>query len=436
MRSYVCLPVMLSNIPGSRSVYLVAAQHIWIMLDVRTPLLRVYSTGLHALCVVLGITDASETIHKCALYAICVLSGALCGVSAALLHMLVREHNVARAVAHAASIVRDAMYHKPDSVARNAAHVNAHVAAHNQNAQLWRCVFGGLIVVGTLLQTFLSGKDALRITEMRKLATRNAILPALSNTRYLFVPYVCALATASLSQGQSGTRVSLLAFSVFEFAQAASYLYNIAMDLIASKQIVFAKRLYFAYVACSVTVPALISDCFARFAVLDGVNGYEMLLFATVITLWLSLFVAQHRHYSLARLFMEVWPNGKLVPEDAPSTENAALETCDNFADATSVVVRDADARVFTICLTDDFNMYNHLHTPAVKGEGAPFGVRVSLAGAGLRMFDATFEENESATRAMIGRLFLWRCLWGVQLAALAVHGSAILLLANLFYSM
>jgi hypothetical protein len=388
---------------------------------IRAGCVRLYSDTLHTLCVLLGITDGSDRLHRVVLYATCIAAAGLNGAAVAVCEQLVKHQNeLQRAVSGFTHT------HAPmDRIA----------IAHALNAALLCCVFCAMIVVAALLQMWIAGRDALQVLKLRECALRNDVLVHTWWTRYMLVPTSCALATAALSQGHGGTRVSLMAFSVFEFAQAAAFLFTLAIDLMAAGHSAFADRAYFAYLACAFSVPALVGDSFARFAVLDGVDFYEVLLFFAAGSLWLALFVAQHRHYSLANLFMRVWPQGQFIIAQAPENRKKQRDDTSNHAndspDASTVVVHDADKRVFTICLTDDFNMYNHLHTPDKKTESHSFGLRVSLAGAGLRMFDATFADNERATRSMIGRLFLWRITWGVQVCALGVLGAALLLLLH-----
>lgn len=400
--------------------------------------MRLYSNTLHTLCILLGLTDGSDRLHQVVLYCSCVVAAALNGAALSLCEQLVQTQQQLQ------HVVQKLVHSHSKHIA----------AAHALNAALLRCVFCAMIVVAALLQVWIAGRDGLQVLKMRKAASRNDVLMYTWWTRYMLVPASCALATAALSQGHGGTRISLMAFSVFEFAQAAAFLFTLAMDLVATKQLAFADRAYFAYIACAFSVPALVGDSFARFAVLDGVDFYEALLFATAATLWLVLFAAQHRHYCLAKLFMRVWPHGRLVEKDSEHSaehslkENSFIQSKQSAVECTSVeatpttsprpspgastvIVRDADQRVFTICLTDDFNMYNHLHTPDKHAANASFGLRVSLAGAGLRMFDVTFADNERATRSMIGRLFLWRTTWGVQVCALGVLAAALLLLLH-----
>jgi hypothetical protein len=169
-----------------------------------------------------------------------------------------------------------------------------------------------MIVVAALLKMWIAGRDALQVLKLREDARKNDVLLRMWWTRYMLVPTSCALATALMtaiplqcdSAGIASCMVvnasdALMVFSVFEFAQAAAFFFTFAIDLIAAGQTAFADRAYFVYLACTFSVPVLMGGTFARFAVFDGVDSYGALLFASAACLWLALFVAQHRHYSL-----------------------------------------------------------------------------------------------------------------------------------------
>jgi hypothetical protein len=413
-------------------------------------LIAMYRKCLHNLCVLSGVTDASTKSHKIALRvwvvvyvlltSLAVHVTFLLGLHASRIHDLSMksQHNtVPMALPHMHIVYS----HDPTfNVSTHADFLQTLQQSNNMYALNAFVVAFGLtllLVASLTFHIFL----AFQVNVLRELATHNTSLVKLGFMRYVQVPGVLSLSVALLSgvtESHFGSRAVLVTFVVFQMIQLSVWLFDLVFEVreplryAATNERQILQRLHYASLIVHFSTACFLIDLFVRRITMlsDLQAGHEdVLLFLSSIFLWGSFVFTHCRLNTLSSLFESVWP-GSRVCEHAAASEAAktASDVEDNAlcgtVDGSTVVLRDStDQRIYTIRLDADFDAYAYLHKPnaQLNETDGMQGMHIARVGAGPRIFDATFTDNEQSTRSVIGRVTLWRLVWPVQLWCVTV---------------
>jgi hypothetical protein len=290
-------------------------------------------------------------------------------------------------------------------------------------------------------------RQIFRVSIMRSLAAENNVLGEFTWLRYMIVPSALGVSVAFMGgvlEEPFGTRGSLIVLLVFQLIQLSVWLFDLQLEVreplryASTTERSIITRLHAASVIVHTSSGCFMLDLFLRrIFVVNHLKAEieDYCLFAVSVMLWTVFVVTHARLHELSWLFESVWPGGRasLTNQTVDSKEgDDSLKLCDT-SDASSIVLRDnSDQRIYTIRLDNDFDAYAYLHKKSTPN-GAPSamdaeGMHIARVGAGPRIFDPTFTDNEDSTRSVIGRVTLWRLVWGVHFWCIALY------LASLFY--
>lgn len=409
-----------------------------------------YRKCLHELCVLCGVTDASTRAHKLALRIWIVVYALLTSLAVHITFLLGLHASTLYDFSltsddHPLPVALPNMHmvysHDPTfNVTRHADFLQSLELSKKMyawNAFVVSFVLTLLLIASLTVHIFL----AFQVHVLRELATHNTSLSKLRFMRYVQVPGVLSISVALLSgvtEDHFGSRATLVTLVVFQLIQLSVWLFDLVFEVreplryAATNERQILQRLHYASLIVHFSTACFLVDLFVRrltsFSDLNA--GIEdVLLFASCIVLWGSFVFTHCRLNALSSLFESVWP-GSRVCEHAAATDAAKTSTDaeDNTlcgtVDGSTVVLRDNnDQRIYTISLDADFDAYAYLHKPNVQVNQSSEieGMHIARVGAGPRIFDATFTDNEQSTRSVIGRVTLWRLVWPVQLWCVTV---------------
>lgn len=350
--------------------------------------MRVYREILHLVCVFIGVTHGNESAHVVALCTSVILNAACIGVSIA----------------------------------------QAHELAGCMQQQLFAVGIGASCLLSLILCMF----DLGRLPALRKAATSNRVHHVFKLQRYLQVPVQLTGAVLLLAM-PLGARLIMVAFLFLQMVQAAVWLADLSMEMrtpmryASTQDRKLLQQPYIMSIGLHFTCYCFLNDVFVRRALLpQGADTHDIVLFCTTTVLWIVFLFTQHRLHALSNLLEVVWPGAS-----ACLSEESDLSMEEESQDASTIVIHSGDQRVYTINLNETFDAYAYLHKPQPHEKEGEDIMRVARIGAGPRIFDKTFSDNEAATRAVIGRVTRWRLTGMVNLCGCAVHASALWLLTR-----
>lgn len=404
--------------------------------------MALYRQFLHTVCVLMGVTDGSTQLHKIVLWGWVVVYTALSatavhltfqlGVSASIVAHVVTPNNSVPVSAEPLQVPSKPLQIPVASVAMHPAtyelseHGADKLAFHIWNAFVLACGLT-LLLLGALAANVAW---AARARALRELATNNVALHKLAFMRYVQVPGVLTLSLALLAgvaEGQFGSRATLVTIVVFQMIQLSVWLFDLTFELreplryAASAERTVIQRLHYASIVVHFSTGCFLVDIFARRVVGEAgltCGAADVSLFLACCALWLYFVFAHWRLNQLSTLFEAVWPGARVCVWEQHSEPVEEDPVCAAFDNSTIVLRDDSDQRIYTIKLDSDFDAYAYLHkTPQFDKAplGGADGMHVARVGAGPRIFDPTFTDNEQSTRSVIGRVTLWRMVWATQ---------------------